>query len=492
MAVETLLRCLNGLIPHTYRGELSGQITIAGCDIRELDLAAIAATVGTVLQNPERQIVASHVFEEVAFGPENQGLPLDEIHERTWTTLRNLRLDHLAHRETFRLSGGEKQKLALAGILALNPQVILLDEPLANLDPQSASESLAMCRELAQAGHAVVIVEHRVKEVLAIEPERIALMEDGRIIALGTIDEVLPQADPRSVKLPAEIALRYFRGVPIEYPASRRTPPPTTPPLIELRDVHFHYDERPILQGVDFQVRAGERIAILGPNGSGKSTLIKHLIGLLRPRRGTVHLGDRAARDFSVAQIAREVGYVFQNPSQMIFAPTVREELAFGPQNLGYDAAEIAQHSAEALALVGLNDLEERPPLTLSFGQQRRLCIASVVAMRSGVLVMDEPTAGQDYRSYTQFMDGISQLDFFVAQVFITHDLDLALSYATRVVLFADGQIIADGDPADILTDEELLRRCRLRPTSLWAANLSRLAQSGRFLRLEHLAHYEA
>ncbi len=491
---STLLRCLNGLIPTTYRGELTGAVRVQGRDTREMTLADIAQTVGTVLQDPERQIVASHVFEEAAFGLENQGLPRDEIISRTETTLDDLNLLQFAHRETFTLSGGEKQKLAAAGVLVLQPQVLLLDEPLANLDPASAHETLTLCRKLADAGKCIIIVEHRVEEVLDIRPDRVVLMDGGRVIYNGSGEQVGDVADPRAVKLPAAMAVPRMIALNAVLPP--RVAPernvPTGQPLIELRDVHFAYDEQQILKGVNLRVYEGDRIALLGRNGTGKSTLVKHMIGLLRPQRGSVLLNGQPLDKLSVAQAARQAGYVFQNPSHMLFAPTAREELAFGPKNVGQSEDEIARHSDEALALMNLQGYEERPPLTLSFGQQRRLCIASVIAMRAGVLLMDEPTAGQDYRSYTQFMDGIHELGAFAAQIFITHDLDLVISYANRVVLVADGQIIADGPPHDVLLDDELLERCRLRPTSLLHENRRLLPRTGAFQRLEQLAGFSA
>jgi energy-coupling factor transporter ATP-binding protein EcfA2 len=486
---STLLRCLNGLIPTTYRGDLQGTITVQGRDTRNLSLADISETVGNVLQDPERQIVASHVFDEVAFGPENQGVPVNEVIERSNATLERLRMSHLSDRETFHLSGGEKQKLAAAGVLVLEPKVLLLDEPLANLDPASAAESLAFFRKLADSGCAVVIVEHRIEEVLSINPERVILMDQGRIIYDGSAEHVGDHADPRLVKLPAQIAIKRLRELGVT-PQQRSEPSPTpqSTPLIELRDVRFGYDDREILHGVSLKVQPGDRIALLGPNGSGKSTLVKQMIGLLRPQRGEVLLKGQSTKTLSVAEIARQVGYVFQSPSHMLFAPNVREELAFGPQNIGQSPEEIAKHSAEALELLGLSGFEDRPPLTLSFGQQRRLCIASVVAMRAQVLLMDEPTAGQDYRSYMRFMDGIAQLRAFEAQIFITHDLDLALSYATRVILFADGNIVADGPSHEVLQDLDLLQRCRVLPTTLLNENLRVFSQTGRFLSLEQLA----
>lgn len=486
---STLLRCLNGLIPGTYTGELQGTVRVSGHDTRERSLAEIAQVVGTVLQDPERQIVASQVFEEVAFGLENQGLPVEEIRQRVEETLRDLNLWHLRDRETFTLSGGEKQKLAVAGVLVLRPSVLILDEPLANLDPASAQETLALCRRLADTGRSVVIVEHRVEEVLSIRPERAVLMDGGRMVYSGPGDGVAEVADPRAVKLPAPIAMRRFAELHIDHTLAPMPPVVRSPrPLIELQDVEFGYDVRSVLKGIDLAIYGGDRIALLGPNGSGKSTLVKHMIGLLRPRHGNVLLDGVSLTKLSIAQAARYVGYVFQSPSHMLFAPSVREELAFGPRNVGQKDDEIRQHTVEALALMDLVGFEERPPLTLSFGQQRRLCIASVIAMRSQALLMDEPTAGQDYRSYTQFMDGLQELGAFAAQVFITHDLDLAISYANRVLLFADGEILADGPPHEVLADEVLLRRCRLSPTSLLEENLRLLPYTGAFKRLETLA----
>jgi energy-coupling factor transport system ATP-binding protein len=484
---STLLRCLNGLIPTTYSGEMWGTIMVGGRDALDLTLADVSRTVGTVLQDPERQIVASHVFEEVAFGLENLGLPPAEIRVRVEETLRELNLLHLAERECFTLSGGEKQKLAIAGVLTLQPQVLLLDEPLANLDPASARETLALCRQLANAGRSVVIVEHRVEEVLSIDPERVVLLDEGRIIYEGPGEGINTVADPRAVKLPVSIAVERMASLGV-------TPPPPLPPresggppLIALSDVEFSYGDKPVLRGVSLAIAPGDRIALLGRNGSGKSTLVKQMIGLLRPQRGTVLIDGVPLAKLSVAQAARSVGYVFQSPSHMLFAPSVREEMAFGPRNIGQSEAEITAHTAEALALMGMSDLLERAPLTLSFGQQRRLCIASVIAMRAKVLLMDEPTAGQDYRSYTQFMDGIQRLGVFAAQVFITHDLDLAISYANRVVLFDDGQIVADGAPHEVLSQEDLLRHCSILPTSLLRENLRLLPYTHGFVRLEGL-----
>ena len=242
------------------------------------------------------------------------------------------------------------------------------------------------------------------------------------------------------------------------------------------------------LQGIDLDVPLG-MFGLLGPNGAGKTTLIKHAIGLLKPRAGRVLVEERDTREISVAQVARTLGYVFQSPSHMLFAPTVHEELAFGPKNLGYDDEAIAEGVAHAVETVNLAGLETYPPLALSFGQQKRVSIAAVLAMRSKILAMDEPTAGQDYANYMAFMDAILQMPGFEAILFITHDLDLAICYANRVILMSDGAIAAQGAPREVLADRDLLRRCRLVPTTLLEANLAALPRTGRFMSAEALAH---
>jgi energy-coupling factor transport system ATP-binding protein len=261
--------------------------------------------------------------------------------------------------------------------------------------------------------------------------------------------------------------------------------------LLEFDDIHFAYgDGPPILRGVSLTVREGEVVAIMGANGAGKSTLLRHGIGLLRPRRGEVRVAGADARKHTVAQLARTVGYVFQSPAHMLFAPTVHAELLFGPRNIGADMAQAAAALPDVLKQVGLAGYEERAPLSLSFGQQKRLGIAAVLSMRPRILVLDEPTAGQDHGSTRALMQTIGALEGLAATVLITHDVDLAVSYATRVVLLRDGRIEADGPPEQVMADEALLKRCRVVPTSLLRLNLRLLPQTGRFLPIEQLTPF--
>ncbi len=486
----TLIRCINGLIPRSYKGELSGRVLLHDQDIEELPLSRISQIVGTVLQDPERQILGAHVSAEVAFGLENLGLPRDEILQRVDETLDYLGISHLRDRETFYLSGGEKQKVALAGVLAMRPSILLLDEPLASLDPASAQEALALFRRLADEGVSILLVEHRVEDAFSIHPDRVLFMQEGQITYCGPPDGLAEEVDYRQVKMPAPVVIQRAASdpPPTFEPAIK---PNGREPLVAFENVSFAYeDDGPtVIRDVNLTIRRGDIIALLGPNGAGKTTLVKHAIGLLKPRQGSVVIEGRDTRELSVAQIAHTLGYVFQSPSHMLFAQTVREELAFGPNNLGYDEKIITEGVEQAVEIVNLKGLEDYPPLALSFGQQKRVSIAAILAMRSKILVMDEPTAGQDYWNYMAFMDSILQMPGFEAVLFITHDLALAICYANRVVLMHEGQITGDSSPAEVLADQELLRRCRIVPTSLLRANLEYLPKTGRFMSAEALAH---
>jgi energy-coupling factor transporter ATP-binding protein EcfA2 len=493
----TLIRCINGLIPRSYKGEPLGRILLNGQEMAGWPLARISQTVGTVLQDPERQILGTKVLHEVAFGLENLSMPRPEIIARVDESLAYLNIAYLRDRETFNLSGGEKQKVALAGVLAMRPSILLLDEPLASLDPASAYETLDMVRKLADEGMTVLMIEHRVEDVLRIRPERVMFMADGGIQYLGPMEGLEQVVDYHEVKLPAKVVMRRAAKDPA--PSELKILPSATgadgsgsgsEALVRFENVAFDYDSgREVLHGISLDIRRGDVIAVLGPNGAGKTTFVKHAIGLLKPKSGRVLVNGRDTREASVAQIASTLGYVFQSPSHMLFAPTVHDELAFGPKNLKHPKDQVEKEVKEALEIVNLVDKESDPPLALSFGQQKRVSIAAILAMRSRILVMDEPTAGQDYKNYISFMDAILQLPGFEAILFITHDVDLAVIFANRVLMFAGGSIVADGTPRAVLADAKRLEDCRLVPTSLLAENLELWPRSGRFLRAEALAH---
>jgi energy-coupling factor transport system ATP-binding protein len=348
-------------------------------------------------------------------------------------------------------------------------------------------------RELADEGLSIMIVEHRVEDVLAIHPEKVLYMDEGKIIYNGDSNGLMEAVDYSRIKLPAPVIARRAKSHPV--PHFQPTVPeidPQSQPLVSFQDVRFQYkeDTPEVLHGINLDIRAGEVIAILGHNGCGKTTTVKHALGLLKPTSGKVLLEGVDSKKSTVATAAKTIGYVFQSPSQMLFAATVREELAYGPKNLGFGPQQVEENVNWAIETVHLEEELPTPPLALSFGQQKRVSIASVLSMRSRVLMMDEPTAGQDYWNYQSFMSTILQTPGFDAIVFITHDLDLALIFANRVVVLYGGEIVADGHPQEIFQDEETLKKWRLLPTSLLQLNQQLWPKTGQYLCAEALSQF--
>jgi energy-coupling factor transport system ATP-binding protein len=460
---STLIRALNGLIPHSYGGELSGSVRVGGLATQASSLKGLATMVGTVLQEPTRQLVASTVRAELTFGPENLGVERDEIGRRLVSVSSASGLDPLLGRTTDELSGGEAQQIAIGGALMLHPRLLVLDEPLANLDPASADRAL--------------------------------YLEDGRVTYLGSMAGFLETADPTLVKLPFEAWLRRARAgaAPSVQPDQRPEASPNgeQPPRIEWNGVDAAYDGRTVLHDVSARLGSHERVAVLGPNGSGKTTLFKAALGLRPLSAGEVLVDGTSIAGRGVAELATTFGYVFQNPSQMLFAATVRDEILFGPRNLLRDPDGFDDLVDRSLVRVGLADepgVAERPPRTLSHGQQKRLAIGVALALEPRTLVLDEPSAGQDYRSATAFMREVERIAGLESIYFVTHDVDLALTTADRVILLKEGRIAADGTPHQVVQDRERWRACNLRETSLMEANRQADIRGSRFLGPEALA----
>jgi energy-coupling factor transport system ATP-binding protein len=486
---STLIRAVNGLIPHAYSGELTGSVRVDGRPTTELRLREISQVIGTLLQDPAKQIVGATVESELAFGPENVAMPPTQIAERIREVFVDTGIAHLAGRETAFLSGGERQLLAMAGALMLRPRCYVVDEPLANLDPATAHGLLDLLRRLADAGHAVIIVEHRVEEALALRPDRILAMDDGRVSYLGDVGGFLAQADPTAVKLPFDVVLarmRELRGADAASHSGARddaAAPASGTARLEFDDVHVTLGQRHVLRGVDASFGAAETIAVLGPNGSGKTTLFRTAMQLVAPDHGTVRIDGRDAAGRPIAELAQSIGYVFQSPSQMLFARSVREELLFGPRNLGLPLDDPDGLAMEALGRTGLDREEnilDRPPLTLSFGQQKRLALAIGLALRPKTLILDEPSAGQDHRTAGAFMRQVANIPGLDSLYFVTHDVDLALTHSDRILVLRDGRIVADGPPASVVEDAERWAACNLERTSLMEANLAWSARSDR------------
>jgi energy-coupling factor transporter ATP-binding protein EcfA2 len=490
---STLIRAINGLIPHAYTGEVAGEVRLLGVSTGKLRLREIALTVGTLLQDPAKQIVGSTTEAELAFGPENLGWAPADIRARIDEVMPEAAITSLAGRDTYALSGGERQLLAMAGALMLRPRLYVVDEPLANLDPATGRRLLGVLRALADRGHAVVIVEHRVEEALDLRPDRVLYLEAGSVAYLGPVKGFLEVADPDAVKLPFPVVLERERtqASPVAAPPPSRTSQSAGPPRLAFDAVHLRLGDREVLSGLTTSLGSREVVAVLGPNGAGKTTMFRAGMGLIRPASGTISVDGRSSAERTVAELARIFGYVFQSPSQMLFSRTVREELIFGPHNLGHEIGDPDRFSRAVLRRTSLDTLDgilERPPMTLSFGQQKRLALAIALALEPSTLILDEPSAGQDHRTSNLFLDEVLAMEGLESIYLITHDVDLALTRSDRILVIRDGQVVADGSPLAVIEDQERWQACNLHRTSLMQANLALRPSTDRFLDAASLA----
>ncbi len=489
---STLVKCLNRLIPNFEDGDFRGIVRIAGRVIEDTPVCDLAPIVGMVFQDFEAQLFSTNAGLEVAFAMQQIGMPREEIVARIGPALEAVGLAGFEKRDPTSLSGGEKQRLAIAAVLALRPRVIIFDEPTTDLDPEGRAEVLALIHSLRGQGLSLVVIEHEAEALR--DCDRILLMRAGAIIAQGSPAEVLGQRElleecgvrppdldrglaqlgiaeyASTVDSAEELVRASLKIDPIRTPLASKAESPDTPPLVEARQVSFAYQGPRVLDGVDLAIRPGDFVAIVGQNGSGKTTLAKHLVGLLRPTSGSILLSGKDRLSLSPAETAAQVGYVFQNPDHQIFAATVEDEVAFGPRNFGLDAAEIEQRVSEVLHAVKLEEARARDPFLLSKGERQRLAVASILALRPNLLILDEPTTGLDYREQRRLMGLIRELnESGIAIVIITHTPWLVAEYARRVVLMRKGRVLFDGAVRDFFDRDELLRESAFRPPEITA-----------------------
>ncbi|MGA2461638.1 MAG: ABC transporter ATP-binding protein [Candidatus Bathyarchaeia archaeon] len=480
---STLLKCINGLIPHRYVGDYSGEVKVRGQPISSSRFLDLSLVVGTVLQESDKQFVSSIVEDDVAFGPGNLALPRREIEQRVTHGLQSVGILHLRERSLFALSGGEKQKLAIADILAMEPNILLFDEPLANLDSNGVRLMQGLFEELQASGKTIIVAEHRTEEVLRADPSRILVIDRGRVVADSDDPAILTNfAD--TLKVPAEYFVRLPQMITTSIQLQRTRPSVASQELgeelVRLQDVSFEYPGGiKALNNVSLTIREGERIALLGNNGAGKSTLAMSLVGILKPTSGQILVRGKETKTLSISEIARTICLVFQSPFSMIFAKTVRAELKFGPENIGLEPDEISKILPETARHCSIMHLLDNSPFASSFGEKKRICVASVLTMQPKCVILDEPTAGQDHRSYTSFMDFIASLrDRIASYIVITHDPDLAIEYTDRAIVLSNGRIIADGPTRTVLANPAILSQGAIRETSL--IELSRKATDGK------------
>ena len=511
---STLAHCINGLIPFSYRGESSGSLRIVGKETKTLSIFEISRHVGTVLQDPDGQFIGLTVAEDVAFALENDCVQEPALHERVARAASLVGLEeHLSHAPN-ELSGGQRQRVSLAGVLVNKLDVLLFDEPLANLDPAAGKAAIELIEQLqAETGAAVILIEHRLEDVLHRDVDRIVLMGGGRILADAAPDELLSGSWLREngIREPLYLTALRYAGVEIRpemAPRSIRTlrlgeeekarvrdwfaaapPPPARQPrpvLLEAKALRFSYAGRQeALKGVSVRAGQGELLAIVGRNGAGKSTFSKLVCGFETQQSGSILFHGKDMAALSIKERADRIGYVMQNPNQMISKVMIFDEVALGLRTRGVREEEVRRRVEETLKICGLWPFRNWPVSALSFGQKKRVTIASILVLEPEMILLDEPTAGQDYRHYTEIMEFLVALQRRgVTVAMITHDMHLMLEYAERAVVFSRGRVIADADCAEVLTDPEIIEQASLKETSLYAlAQLCGVADGRAFVR---------
>lgn len=539
---STLVRVLNGLVPHYYAGEATGSVRVYGLDPARATLVEVATKVGTVMQDTSAQFVGLTVADDVAFSLENQGVDSAQMPARVREAARIVGMEEFLSHAPQELSGGQKQRVAMAGVLVNEVEILLFDEPLAMLDPAAGRRTIELIDRLNRdLGKTVVIVEHRLEDVLACPVDRIVLMDRGRIVATLTPDEIVATdlLEQHGIRPPLHVsALKYAsvaltpglhaaRGATLELTEAQRqlvrswveaatpdtgetsvparaknldpaqttdetaaqTTVATPPPAIEVREVRASYptDEgrEEVLGGISARIEAGSMIGVVGSNGAGKSTLAKAICGFLPLDSGEIRLGGQDSTRLSVAQRGTKVGFVLQEPGQMLSRTLIREELELGLAARGITGEEARRRCDRALRTCGLWPFRSWPISALSHGQKKRLTIAAILVLQPQVLILDEPTAGQDFAHYTEFMDFLAGLNRAgTTVVLITHDMHLALEYTQRLLVISGGRLLRDDHPSRVLTDEHTTQEADLVRTGLYdLANLCGVADASALVR---------
>ena len=494
---STLGHCLNGLIPFSYKGELKGSLKIMGREKKDLDIFQISKMVGTVLQDSDGQFVGLTVGEDVAFALENDCVDLNTMKETVQTVADIVDMGQLLKSSPFELSGGQKQRVSFAGVMVDNVDILLFDEPLANLDPATGKTAIDLIdRVWREQDKTVVIIEHRLEDVLYRDVDRIIVVSDGRIVADMAPDELMAAGILPSlgIREPLYVTALKYAGIPVtpELHAGRldtldiesvREPllawnqaqekkerPAQRPVILKADGLHFQYTKkRKILQDISFSIQEGEMVSIVGTNGAGKSTLAKLICGFVKEDQGRLYYGEEDMAGWTIKERSLKIGYVMQNPNQMICKPMIYDEVALGLRIRGVPEEEIGPKVEKALKICGLLPFKKWPVSALSFGQKKRVTIASVLVLEPQILILDEPTAGQDYHHYTEIMEFLKSLNSQgVTILMITHDMHLMLEYTPHAIVISGGRKIGDASSVEILTNESIAEQANLKVTSLY------------------------
>ena len=488
---STLAQCLNGIIPNIHKGQAQGQVRIDGQDIFKQSIYDKSQLVSTVLQDPDGQFIGLTVAEDLAFALENDCADQSEMKDKVALWAERLDLTSLLNHRPQDLSGGQKQRVSLAGVLIDESPILLFDEPLANLDPKSGQETIDLIDKIhKEVGATTIIIEHRLEDVLYRPVDRILLVNDGELLFNGSPDELLSSTlllengireplyvtvlrqlgfDTRSAQNLSQLDALDLSGLALPDRVLKDKKDSSSDSILKVEGLSVSYGDNPaIIEDLSFSLKKGERLAIVGKNGAGKSTLAKALCGFVPSQGKLTYKGQDISQD-SIAERSERIGFVLQNPNQMISQTMIFDEVALGLRLRGIEEAEVEERVHEVLKTCGLYSFRKWPISALSFGQKKRVTIASILVLKPEIIILDEPTAGQDYKTYTDimnFLDSLQKQGHTI--VMITHDMQLMLEYSDRCLVVVEGKIIADDKPVTILNQKDLLESANLKQTSLY------------------------
>lgn len=494
---STISNCINGLVPFLYEGDISGSLKINGKETRDMSIAEISNSVGTVLQDPDSQFIGLTVAEDIAFKLENNCVDVDRMKEKVKTVSRIVGIDTHLDSSPQRLSGGQKQRVSLAGVMVDEVNILLFDEPLASLDPATGKNAIDLIDKIKKdSNKTIVIIEHRLEDVLYRNVDRVIVVNNGEIVKDTTPGELLATEILKEcgIREPLYITALKYAGCKLDKDMNlenideinlhslsealeswadgvvNEEVKESIEPLLELKNVNFEYSKnKKVLKDISFKINKGEMVSIVGRNGAGKSTISRLICGFYHPTSGEILFEGNNLKNSTIKERAEKIGLVMQNPNQMISKTMIFDEVALGLQIRGITEDETKRRVYEALKICGLYEFRNWPISALSFGQKKRVTIASILVLNPELIILDEPTAGQDFKHYTEIMEFLKELNKKgVTIVMITHDMHLMLEYTDRSIVLSDGEKIAEDKAFRILTDDEVIEKANLKETSLY------------------------
>ncbi len=494
---STLANCINGLNPFSYEGKITGSLKIAGMETKDASIFAISKNVGTVLQDSDAQFVGLSVGEDIAFALENESVPRQKMIPKVLKASKIVEMEKYLLHVPYELSGGQKQKVSLAGVIHDEVRLLIFDEPLAALDPKTGMYAVDLIDRIhRESNKTVLIIEHRLEDVLYRHVDRIVLMNEGNIVFDDVPDKLLVSGllSRYGIREPLYItALRYagceltedtgiadvyhmnlepYREKLLEKEKMKveRYEQEPGEEILRVSEVSFAYGREEVLKNVSFTIRKGEKVSVVGKNGAGKSTMAKLLSGIHRPAKGNIYIKGEDYRNYSIKEIGERIGYVMQNPNQMIVKDIIREEVELALILRGKSREEMDDKVKKTLQMCGLYGMRNWPVSAVSYGQKKRITIASMLVLEPEIIILDEPTAGQDYYHYTEIMNFLDDLNrkYGITILFITHDMHLAIEYTDRAIVFSEGELVADSPVYKVLSDDKVIEKANLKQTSLY------------------------